>query len=36
VHIGAIEHAEASIAPLEREEEVGPAEQNDLGSLLSA
>jgi hypothetical protein len=36
VHIGAIEHGEAGIPSLEREEEVGPAEQNDLGALLSA
>ena len=34
VHISAIEHGEAGIAPLECEEEVGPAEQNDLGALL--
>ena len=36
VHVGAIEHREAGIAVLEREEEIGPAEQNDLGALLSA
>ena len=34
VHIGAIEHRKAGIAPLEREEEIGPTEQNDLGALL--
>ena len=36
VHIGAIEHGEGGIVPLEREEEVGAAEQNDLGALLPA
>ena len=36
MHVGAIEHREAGIAPLECEEEVGPAEQNDLGALLPA
>ena len=36
MHVGAIEHGEARIAPLEREEEIGPAQQNDLGALLSA
>ena len=36
VHIGAIEHRETGVVPLEREEEIGAAEQNDLGALLSA
>ena len=36
VHIGAIEHGEAGIAPLEREEKIRAAEQNDLGALLPA
>lgn len=36
VHIGAIEHGESRVTPLERKEEIGPSEQNDLGALLPA
>ena len=34
MHIRAIEHWEAGIGPLECEEQVGAAEQHDLGALL--